>query len=86
VGVFVVEGALVGLLSWVLALPLSAPGAYAMSAVVGQAIVQIPLDFAYSAGGALLWLLIVILLSALASLWPAARAGRVSVRESLAYK
>jgi putative ABC transport system permease protein len=86
VSVFVVEGVLVGLLSWVLALPLSAPGAYAMSVVVGQAIVQIPLDFAYSVGGASLWLLIVVLLSAVASLWPTLRATRVSVRESLAYE
>jgi putative ABC transport system permease protein len=86
VAVFIVEGVLVGLLSWMLALPLSAPGAYVLSSVVGQAIVQIPLDFAYSRGGALLWLLIVVFLSALASLWPALRATRLSVRESLAYE
>jgi putative ABC transport system permease protein len=86
VGVFVVEGVLVGVLSWLLAVPLSAPGAYGLSSVVGQAIVQIPLDFAYSTTGALLWLLIVVLLSALASLAPALRATRVSVRESLAYE
>ena len=86
VGVFVVEGVLVGVLSWLLAVPLSAPGAYALSSVVGQAIVQIPLDFAYSTTGALLWLLIVVLLSALASLAPALRATRVSVRESLSYE
>ncbi len=85
VGVFTMEGVLVGLLSWVLALLLSVPAAYAMGAVVGEAIVQIPLDFAYSIGGALLWLLIVVLLSALASLGPALRAARLSVRESLAY-
>jgi putative ABC transport system permease protein len=86
VGVFVVEGVLVGALSWLLAVPLSAPGAYALSSVVGQAIVRIPLDFAYSVSGVLLWLLIVVVLSALASLWPALRATRVSVRESLAYE
>jgi len=86
VGVFVVEGVLVGVLSWLLAVPLSAPGAYALNSVVGQAIVRIPLDFAYSVSGVLLWLLIVVILSALASLWPALRATRVSVRESLAYE
>jgi putative ABC transport system permease protein len=84
--VFVAEGVLVGVLSWLLALPLSLPGAYVLSSVVGQAIVRIPLDFAYSTSGALLWLLIVFLLSALASLWPALRATHVSVRESLAYE
>lgn len=85
VGIFTMEGVLVGMLSWLLALPLSAPAAYALGAVVGEAIVQIPLDFAYSINGALIWLLIVVLLSALASLGPALRASRLSVRESLAY-
>jgi putative ABC transport system permease protein len=83
---FVVEGIFVGCLSWLLAVPLSFPGAYALSTVVGQAIVQIPLDFAYSVGGAFFWLLIVVILSALASLWPTLRAIRVSVRQSLAYE
>jgi ABC-type lipoprotein release transport system permease subunit len=54
--------------------------------VVGEAVIQIPLDFAYSVDGLLLWLLIVGALSALASLWPALRATKVSVREALAYE
>jgi ABC-type lipoprotein release transport system permease subunit len=33
-----------------------------------------------------LWLGIVVVFSALASLWPALRATRVSVREALAYE
>jgi ABC-type lipoprotein release transport system permease subunit len=86
VGVFVVGGVPVGALSWLLAFPLSAPAACALSSVVGQAIVQIPLDSAYSATGAPLWLLIVVLLSTLASLAPALRATRVSVCEWLAYE
>jgi len=86
VGVFVVEGVFVGGLSWLLAVPLSIPGARLFSDMIGDAIVEMPLDFHYSASGMLLWLLIVVLLSALASLWPALRAAQVSVRESLAYE
>lgn len=86
VRVFVAEGVFVGLLSWLLAVPVSVPGAFAMSAVVGGAIVQIPLDAAYSLWGALLWLVIVVVLSAGASFWPALRAARVSVRQSLSYE
>jgi putative ABC transport system permease protein len=86
VGVFVIEGVFVGGLSWLLAVPLSIPGARLFSDVIGDAIVEMPLDFHYSASGMLLWLLIVVLLSALASLWPALRAAQVSVRESLAYE
>jgi len=33
-----------------------------------------------------LWLIIVVVLSALASLWPALNATQISVRETLAYE
>jgi putative ABC transport system permease protein len=84
--VFVVEGVLVGVLSWLLAAPLSYPGARILSNAVGAAWMKISLDFSYSMGGLVLWLAIVAVLSALASLWPALRATRVSVREALAYE
>ena len=86
VGMFVAEGVLVGLLSWVLAAPLSYPGARLFSALIGQAVLDMPLAFVYSASGMLLWLLIVVVLSALASLWPALRAAQLSVRQALAYE
>ena len=86
VGVFVLEGVFVGVLSWLMAVPLSIPGARLFSRVIGEAVVELPLDFAYSTGGLALWLLIVVVLSALASLWPALRAAQVSVREALAYE
>ena len=75
------EGAL-----WLLALPLSYPGALAFSKMVGDTLMGTPLDFDYSIAGALLWLIIVVFLSALASLWPAWSATRVSVRAALAYE
>jgi putative ABC transport system permease protein len=56
------------------------------SDLIGQALLEMPLQFVYSAGGMVLWLLIVVVLSALASLWPALQATRVSVREALAYE
>jgi ABC-type lipoprotein release transport system permease subunit len=43
------------------------------------------LDFTYASSGALLWLGIVLALSALASLWPAVAASRTTIREALAY-
>jgi putative ABC transport system permease protein len=86
VGIFVGEGMLVGLLSGLLAIPVSYPGALAFSSVVGKQLIELPLDFSYPASGVMLWMVIVLVLSALASLWPALRAARVSVRESLAYE
>jgi putative ABC transport system permease protein len=86
VGMFVAEGVLVGVLSWLLAVPLSYPGARLFSDLIGEAVLAMPLEFVYSAGGMALWLLIAGVLSALASLWPALQATEVSVREALAYE
>ncbi len=86
VGVFVVEGVFVGALSWVLAIPLSIPAVRLFGDMIGEAILELPLDFVYSTQGLVLWLVIVVVLSALASLWPALRAAGVSVREALAYE
>ncbi len=86
VGIFVAEGVLVGVMSWLLAVPLSIPGARLFSDLIGDVVLQLALDFEYATGGMLLWLLIVVVLSALASLWPALRAAQVSVREALTYE
>jgi putative ABC transport system permease protein len=85
VGIFVVEGMIVGLLSAAIAIPFSFPVAWLFAEAVGQAML-IKMDFCYSAAGLLLWLLIVVALSSLASLWPAVRAAQLSVRETLAYE
>jgi len=85
-GIFVVEGVMTGVLSWLFAVPLSYPGARVFSRIIGDTLFQMPLDFDYSVGGTVGWLVIVVILSALASLWPALRATQVSVREALAYE
>jgi putative ABC transport system permease protein len=68
-----------------IAVPLSYPGARLLSDMVGKAF-NLPLDFDYSIPGVVTWFVIVVVLSALASLWPALRATRVSVREALSYE
>jgi putative ABC transport system permease protein len=86
VGIFIAEGVLLGVLSWAIAVPVSYPGALAFNHLVGDALLQVPLDFVFSIPGAALWLVIVVFLSALASLWPALSATQISVREALAYE
>jgi putative ABC transport system permease protein len=86
VGIFVAEGLLIGVLSWLLAAPLSYPGAMVFSKEIGLLLMNVPLDFSFPLGNLTLWLGIVLLFSTLASLWPALRATRVSVREALAYE
>lgn len=83
--VFLGEGVSLGVLSWLLAVPLSYPCARAFGNAIGSTF-GAPLDFDYSLPSVLIWLVLVIVLSVLASLWPAWRATRVSVREALAYE
>ncbi len=86
VGIFVAEGVLLGLISWLIAVPLSIPGSKLFTDVIGQTVIGFGLDFEYAVDGVVIWLAIVLVLSALASLWPALKATRVSVRETLAYE
>jgi putative ABC transport system permease protein len=82
---FVMEGALQGLLSWAAAVPLSLVFARAVAGAMGQVMFQTSLDYQYDFGAVGLWQVIVLIISALASILPAHSATRVSVRESLAY-
>jgi putative ABC transport system permease protein len=82
---FIGEGLILGWLSWLIAFPLSLPAGRvmteALSAALGSEIV-----YYYSPRGAIVWLLIITVLSALASWLPARRAVNISVRESLSYQ
>ncbi len=82
----IVEGLVVGLLSWLLSGLLALPLSWGLSSVIGIAFVRAPLVYAFSMLGLLLWLVIVVVFSVLASLLPARRAWRLSVREVLAYE
>jgi putative ABC transport system permease protein len=84
--IVVIEGVMVGMLSWLIAVPFSYPSARAFSDLIGNTVFELPLDFSFSVFGLASWLIIIVVLSALASLWPAIRATQVSVRESLAYE
>ncbi len=81
-----VEGVMIGCLSWVMGLALALPVSKFMSAQVGILFIQAPLTFKFSLWGALIWLLVILMISALATWWPARNASRVSVRESLSYE
>jgi putative ABC transport system permease protein len=82
----IVEGSLIGLLSWLFSCLLAFPISKLMSDSVNQAIFGAPSNFALTPTGFLLWLGVVILLSVLASLMPARNASRLTIREVLAYE
>ncbi|HYK19263.1 MAG TPA: FtsX-like permease family protein, partial [Pyrinomonadaceae bacterium] len=80
------EGVVIGVLSWTIAALLAWP----VSKVTGDLLVGVMfrsgVDFSFEPLGLVIWLLVSIILSAVASLIPAWRASRVTVREALAYE
>jgi putative ABC transport system permease protein len=84
-GMFVMEGVLQGLFSWLLAVPLSFVLARLLANALGQVMFEANLDYQYNYGAVLVWLLIILVISTLASILPARNATQISVQESLAY-
>jgi putative ABC transport system permease protein len=82
---FILEGVLQGLMSWLVAVPLAFLIARPVSALLGQTIFEVSLDYAFNYTAVAIWLLAVLSISFLASLIPAHAASRISVRQSLAY-
>jgi putative ABC transport system permease protein len=81
-----VEAMLVGVIGWLLAVPLSIPLSHLLSNAVGRMFVGTPLTYTFSTGGMLIWLGLVVVLSALAALVPGRRAARLTVRDVLVYE
>ncbi len=82
----VVEGMFIGLISWALALLVTIPITYLLDTVVGISILNVPLAFVFSKEGTLIWVVVVLFLSMLASVVPAQNAVRLTVRDVLAYE
>jgi len=82
----VVEGTLIGLISWALGALVSIPITRLLNRAVGIAMLNVPLKFVFSIQGLWLWLIVVLILATLASLLPARNAVRLTVHEVLAYE
>ena len=84
--IVIVEGVLIGVVSWLAAIFISTPLGVIIGNTAGEVIMKVPLDFAISPMGMALWLLIVMVFSAAASYYPARRATSLSVNDILAYE
>jgi putative ABC transport system permease protein len=84
-GMFVMEGVLQGLLSWVVVVPISFVLGQPMANALGMTLFDASLDYQFNNGAVLIWLGIILIISTLASLLPARSATLISVRDSLAY-
>jgi putative ABC transport system permease protein len=87
VQIFVIEGAIIGLLSWLIAVVLAWPLGKVISSTVGSSLMGgLPLSYSFSLTGVGIWLVAAILLSAAASYFPSQNAARLTVREVLSYE
>jgi len=84
--VFIFEGLLIGVMSWFLGALFAVPIGSALANMVGNLFLKAPLGLTYSFQGAVLWLGIVLVISVLASFYPAWNATRITVREVLAHE
>ncbi len=82
----IVEGMLIGLLSFGLGLILAIPFTYILATIVSNAIFATPIAVVFTPTGYVIWLGLVIILSSLASVLPARNAARLTIREILAYE
>ena len=84
--IVLVEGVVIGLLSWLAGGLLALPISRILSDQLGRLLLENPLSFTYSTFGLTLWLTIAVILAVIASYLPARSASRLTVREVLAYE
>jgi putative ABC transport system permease protein len=81
-----VEGLVIGTISWCLAWLLSYPISFLLLMIISQAMFSAPVPLAFTLDGIAIWMVVVLVLSALASVLPARNAARLTIREVLAYE
>jgi putative ABC transport system permease protein len=84
--IVMLEGILIGVISWLIGAVVALPVSKLMNEGVGVAFKAPGLSFIFSTQGVLLWFGIVVVLAALASFLPAWNATRVTVRDVLSYE
>lgn len=84
-GIVMGEGVCVGLLSCVPAILLALPLSWALGIFLGKMSFGTPLDLAVSYGALLFWLALILIVSVVASAYPASKAARMTIRATLVY-
>ncbi|MEN8172960.1 MAG: ABC transporter permease [Chloroflexota bacterium] len=82
----VIEGVLIGLITWALAIGLSFPISAALLKIISTAMMGSSMELVFTAQGIVYWLGVVVLLSIFASIIPARNAARLTIREVLSYE
>ena len=82
----VIEGAMIGFISWLFAIVISLPISYGLLYIVAVSLVDSQLPLIITPQGYAIWLGVVMALSVIASMLPARNAARLTIREVLAYE
>ena len=82
----IIEGLVIGLITWLLAIGVSFPISSVLLRIVGEAMMGSAMALVFTPFGILLWLGVVIVLSIFASIMPARNAARLTINEVLAYE
>ena len=81
-----VEGLVIALLSWALAIPMSVPISVLLGKAFGRIMLPVPVTYLPDGAGVAMWLALVVIVALLACAWPAVRALRVPTAAALAYE
>ncbi|MGE5374718.1 MAG: ABC transporter permease [Bacteroidota bacterium] len=85
-GIVIIEGMLIGSISWGLSILLSVPITYVLCYGVGVAVLSAPMQPAYGVTGIVAWLLFSLFLAAISIALPARRASQLTVKDTLVYE
>lgn len=81
-----VEGLVIAVLSWVIAIPLSIPISVVLGRAFGRIMFKVPVVLVPEVSGVIAWLGVVVGVSIVACAWPAYRAMRVPTAAALAFE
>lgn len=84
--VVIMEGLVIGLISWAVAIPCSIPLAIWIGNSLGNSLLARPLDYIFSVPAVLAWLVLMLAISMIASLIPAQSAAKLTIRDALVYE
>jgi putative ABC transport system permease protein len=84
--IVIVEGIVIGLISWLLSIVLAIPITNVLCFGVGLAIIGASMPAVYGLTGITAWLIFMLVLATIASALPARRASHLTVRDTLVYE
>jgi putative ABC transport system permease protein len=84
--IVIVEGMVIGAISWLVSILISIPITFVLCYGVGVGLLTAPMKPVYGITGISVWLILTLILASIASALPARRASRLTVRDTLAYE